>query len=92
MLGGVFALLLVTPAVLGDDGGGWPRRVMAWPLLSWLGLISYGIYLWHFPLIVFVFTHWFHGFGSLAVIGTGLAVLCAAASYYLVERPMLRFK
>ncbi len=28
VLGGVFALLLILPAVLGEHGGGWPRRVM----------------------------------------------------------------
>ena len=93
LLGGVFALLLVVPAVLGERGGGWPRRVMAWRPLAWVGLISYGIYLWHLPLIFFMFNHnWFHGFGSLAVIGTAVAVAFASASYYLVERPILRFK
>ncbi len=40
-----------------------------------------------------MFNHnWFHGFGSLAVIGTAVAVAFASASYYLVERPILRFK
>jgi hypothetical protein len=47
LLGGVFAVLLVMPAVLGERGGGGPRRVMAWRPLAWLCLISCGIYLWY---------------------------------------------
>jgi peptidoglycan/LPS O-acetylase OafA/YrhL len=42
--------LLVLPAVFGTDAGGIPRRLLAAAPLAWLGLISYGIYLWHLPL------------------------------------------
>jgi peptidoglycan/LPS O-acetylase OafA/YrhL len=39
--------LLVVPAVFGEGSGGFPRRLLGWAPLAWLGLISYGIYLWH---------------------------------------------
>ena len=42
--------LLALPAVFGTGEGGIPRRVLAAAPLAWLGLISYGIYLWHLPL------------------------------------------
>jgi len=42
--------LLVLPAVFGTGAGGIPRRLLAAAPLAWLGLISYGIYLWHLPL------------------------------------------
>jgi len=95
---------LLVPAVLGS--GGRIRRVLSWPVLAWLGLISYGIYLWHQPLLVWICQPGpelgcsFHGLPgahrapllALVALGLVLAVICAALSYYLVERPILRFK
>jgi peptidoglycan/LPS O-acetylase OafA/YrhL len=46
-LGVILNVLLVAPAIFGDAAGGLPRRVLAAAPLAWLGLISYGLYLWH---------------------------------------------
>ena len=67
----------------------------------WLGVVSYGIYLWHLPLVSKVG----HALQWTGVDTTGLpatvllflliasvSVACAALSYYVVERPILRFK
>ncbi len=93
LLAVVAACLLVLPAVFGDRAGGWPRRVMAWGLLAWLGLISYGIYLWHDGVVTILEKHGiersFTVLGAATIVGTAAI---AAASYYVVERPILRFK
>jgi len=65
-----------------------PERERSW--LSWrplvaVGLISYGLYLWHFPLI------WAARSASIPpVAGALTAIVVAAASYRWVEMPFRR--
>jgi peptidoglycan/LPS O-acetylase OafA/YrhL len=44
------SVFLVAPAAFGEAAGGLPRRVLAWRPLAGLGLISYGVYLYHLTL------------------------------------------
>jgi peptidoglycan/LPS O-acetylase OafA/YrhL len=90
---GLVAAMLLLPAVFGDGAGGAPRRVLANPVVAWLGLVSYGIFLWHY-----VFAQQLGRLGAEGgfldvLVGTlALSIACAAASYYLIERPILRLK
>jgi peptidoglycan/LPS O-acetylase OafA/YrhL len=96
---GVIAALVMLPAVFGHaQREGLARRVMRNRVLSWLGLVSYGIFLWHFPILVALaeggVNDWVPG-AAFLVLGTltlAITIVCAALSYYLVERPLMRFK
>jgi peptidoglycan/LPS O-acetylase OafA/YrhL len=86
------AALLLLPAVFGDRGGGLPRRVLANPIVAWLGLISYGIFLWHYAAAQQLGREAGEGF-VVVLLGTlVISIACAAISYYFVERPFLRLK
>jgi peptidoglycan/LPS O-acetylase OafA/YrhL len=98
VLQAIFAGLLVLPAVFDGDRDRPVHRVLGNRTLSWLGLVSYGIFLWHVPVVTELSE------GSLATAGPANGVLLlglvtmaitvpvAALSYYVVERPLLRFK
>ena len=92
LLSGGVAVLLVLPAVFGQHAGGGPRRVLAWRWLGWLGVVSYGIYLWHATIATVLIEHNVQSWPALLIVDLGISVAVAAVSYRLVERPLLRLK
>jgi peptidoglycan/LPS O-acetylase OafA/YrhL len=92
-LRGLIALCVLAPAVFGESHGGLARRVLAWPPLLWIGLISYSLYLWH-PAIAqkIVYTELDESIGWFvpAVLVCIASIAVAAVSFYVVERPALR--
>jgi peptidoglycan/LPS O-acetylase OafA/YrhL len=95
---GAIAFFLLLPAVFAGDGDGVPRRVLRNRVVAWVGLISYGIFLWHHPIALKLTELNDRGlFPSFRMFGITAATLaiaigCATLSYYLVERPILRYK
>lgn len=67
------------------------RKFLAMRWLVWVGSISYGLYLWHYPIYRTISDH---GFSRLTVITVGslLTFFVAVFSYYVMERPILRLK
>ena len=97
ILYGVASACLVAPVVLGDQRRGPGRRALASRPVVVLGLVSYGVYLWH-ELWQDEWRRWtgyrpFTGHvGSMMVTVLGLGLAVAALSYVAVERPFLRLK
>src|SRR3954452_7306709 len=91
------ALGLLLPALFGDPESGLIRRVLASRPLLWVGLVSYGAYLYHVAVLQQL-SEW--DFGSLNDVSPYLwfpaalagALVLAAASWYAFERPILSLK
>ena len=63
-------------------------RGLAWKPLHFVGTISYGVYLWHWPVIVYL-TGARTGLSTwpLNLLRIAVTLGLSTASYYLVERP-----
>lgn len=83
------------PTVLGAALVIWANRretvassLLGAPPVAFLGVISYSLYVWHWPLLVFAWRVW----GDLDMIGTlgwlAATVVVATLSWYFVEQPL----
>jgi peptidoglycan/LPS O-acetylase OafA/YrhL len=68
-------------------------KVLRLPPLVWTGRLSYGLYLWHYPVFTFVGA-WFPEMPTLQLMALKVfaTFLCATISYYSLERPCLTLK
>jgi peptidoglycan/LPS O-acetylase OafA/YrhL len=95
---GLIAFFLLLPAVFAEDVRSLPRLILGNRVVAWIGLISYGIFLWHHPIALKLTSadhqSLFGGWRMLGITGATflIATACATASYYLLERPILRYK
>lgn len=67
--------------------GGAVTALLKFPAMVYLGLISYGLYLWHWPILVFL-----RGLQLDAWVNVGVAAALGISviSYHLIEQPFRR--
>ncbi len=69
------------------------RSLLSLAPLVWVGTISYGLYLWHWPVLLVLTPGRTHLSGiELDATRIAVTVACATASYYAVELPIRRGK
>jgi peptidoglycan/LPS O-acetylase OafA/YrhL len=98
ILYGLIAFFLVLPAAFGRQDAGIGRRMLRSRVATAVGVVSYGVFLWHFDWITQLddwgFSRLPHAsrFVVVLVVATALTLVTATASWFVVERPALARK
>ncbi|HEY3668468.1 MAG TPA: acyltransferase, partial [Polyangiaceae bacterium] len=83
------ALVLIACAVAGSQS--WVARALSFRPFRLLGTISYGVYLWHWPVNVFLSPERVHLHGFLLhLLHFSVTLAIAIASYRFLEQPIRR--
>src|SRR5690606_26574733 len=73
---------------MGRRSVGWVHRLLSMRLMAGIGLLSYSLYLWHWPILAYM--RYVYGRYELPwewiLCAVGLAFSLALMSYHLVER------
>jgi peptidoglycan/LPS O-acetylase OafA/YrhL len=70
----------------------WALQLLRTPPLAWLGRISYGVYLWHYPMRSFICPD-LEGSSTWRILLTAMVSIgIATLSFYLIEKRFLALK
>jgi peptidoglycan/LPS O-acetylase OafA/YrhL len=90
--GGMLALAVLTAVVIAagvHPQRGPVSRALSWKPICALGLVSYGVYLWHWPIYVYLNSERLHLSGwPLLLVQIAITLAVAYASYRFIERPI----
>ena len=98
VLYGAIAFLVLAPAVFPGQARSVVHAALGNPVLSALGVISFGIFLYNGPIAVWLSRSGLSGlwagkpFWGILLATLSLSIVAAALSYRLVERPLLAVK
>ncbi|WP_441958103.1 DUF459 domain-containing protein [Mycolicibacterium houstonense] len=87
----VGAVLVVAPVALDQDG--YVARALAWYPLVTLGVISYGVYLWHWPIFLILngertgLSGW-----SLLALRCAVTIAVSWVSWWAIEQPVRHWR
>lgn len=89
---GIASLLLI-PVIFGNPNFGVASKIFGNRVLLWFGLISYGLYLWSVTITIDLGVGGAKAsFWPVLILTFVITLPIAAASYYLIERPLMRWK
>lgn len=81
--------VLAAAALVGANGTVVHRTILSSKPAVFIGLISYPLYLWHYPLLVFARIHFVEGVSPLAMWAfLAASVILAWLTYRIIERPI----
>lgn len=93
--GGLFGATLLSAVIIMAvaNKNGILRHLLTLRWVEWIGVRSYGIYLWHWPIFILlaivipvsIYTPWIVGLSTVA-----LTIIIAAVSYKYIEQPVLQ--
>ncbi|MCK1321040.1 acyltransferase [Bradyrhizobium sp. 156] len=97
--GAPWSLVVMTPlahvaglclVISASTQSSWVNSILSAPPLVGIGVISYGMYLWHYPAAFYLreLMPWY----LTAPIVLGFSVIAAAGSYLSIERPLNRYR
>ncbi len=91
---GAFGFFLVAPAVFGPPRDGPIRALLTTRVLAAVGVVSYGLYLWHQTWVSMVMSWSGASLFSVSwpllfLSATALGLTCAAVSYFALEKPVI---
>ncbi len=90
---GLAGAFFVLPAIFGRQSEGWIRALLRLPVLVGIGLVSFGLYLYHLPVWELM-NEWrtdSRAVSPFVVVGIvlGLTLTAAVLSYVIIERPLI---
>jgi hypothetical protein len=66
------------------------RTILSWRWMTFIGLISYSVYLWHWPILAYM--HIVHPFPTtwMAITALLISIVISTIVYFIVELPLRR--